>query len=279
MNNTIPLSLKSIQNLLRPRELYAHKGCFGHVLVVGGDYGMPGAIRLAAEAALRVGAGMVSVLTHSAHIAVILNGRPELLCYGIDSDLEIVDALLAKTSVIVLGPGLGQSLWSKRLFERLITAAQPMVIDADGLNWLAKSTLSSLARNWVLSPHLGEAARLLNESVAEISADRIKTILALEQKYGGVIVLKGANSLIATRGQLISQCVAGNPGMASAGMGDLLSGVIAGLMAQGLSLWQAAQAGVLLHAIAGDNIAAKQGMRGLLASDLLVELPGLLNNL
>ncbi len=278
MQTTLPpLTLKEIHNWLGTRPSNAHKGLFGHVLVVGSDIGMPGAVRLAAEGALRTGAGLVTIVTHKEHCLSVTCGRPELLCYGIDTIDSVLENLIKKSTVIVLGPGLGQSAWSKQLFDNVISQPQPKIIDADGLNWLAKSSISP-SDNWILTPHPGEAARLLMRSPKDIQHNRAKTIAELVQKYTGVIVLKGENSMIATTTQPIAICTAGNPGMASPGMGDLLSGVIAGCVAQGLSLWQSARAGVHLHALAGDIAAASQGQRGLLASDLLQELPLLIND-
>lgn len=275
--NIQTLTLKQIQSWLPPRPFDANKGDFGRVLVVGGDHGMPGAVRIAAEGALRIGAGLVTVITRKIHINSTVNGRPELLCYGVETNLSMVDELLSKATVVILGPGLGQSHWSKQLFNKVIESSLPMIIDADALNLLACSQSLLTPKHWILTPHPGEAARLLNISIQQIQADRSKSVQLLQQQYKSVIVLKGSGSLIATNNQAIMHCSAGNPGMASAGMGDLLSGIIGGLIAQGLNLWQAAQAGVILHATAGDNIAAKRGVRGMLASDLFLELPKLLS--
>ena len=267
------LTLDLVQSWLQKRPADSHKGMFGHVLVVGGDDGMPGAVRLTGEGALRVGAGLVTVLTRKAHVCSTVTGCPELLCYGVDSDITVLDTLLEKATFIVLGPGLGQSAWSKQLFDKIIVSSLPMLIDADGLNWLAIYEPAIPARsNWILTPHPGEAARLLGISVKEVQANRMQSIQSLQAKYGGVIVLKGVSTLVAAKDQPIQCCLAGNPGMASAGMGDLLSGIIAGFAAQGLSLWQAAQIGVMFHAVAGDRAAAKYGDRGLLAHDLLTDL-------
>lgn len=266
------ITLETIQTFFKPRPLDAHKGMFGRVLVVGGDYGMPGAVRLAAEAALRVGAGLVTVVTRSDHVVAIVGGRPELLCYGTEHSPKIIDQLLAQATVVVLGPGLGQSAWSQNLFQAVLASELPKVIDADGLNWLARSSQLPSGSNWILSPHPGEAARMLGVHTAEIQQDRLQAINRLHARYGGVIVLKGAGTLLTTEHQPIVQCVAGNPAMATAGMGDVLTGIIAGLAAQGLSLWEAAQAGVIMHATAADTVVAKRGSRGILALDLLTEL-------
>ena len=271
----LAITLEDVQSFLKPRPVDAHKGLFGRVLVVGGDYGMPGAVRIAAEGALRVGAGLVTVLTRSAHIAAVVSERPELLCYGTDVSLKIVSELLAHANFVVLGSGLGQSAWSQRLFDAVFESDLPKVIDADGLNWLARRQNLSPSSNWILTPHPGEAARMLGKQVADIQNNRSAALLALQNRYGGVIVLKGAGTLLMGPDQKLVQCLAGNPAMASAGMGDVLSGLIAGLAGQGLSLWEAAQAGVVMHATAADRVVAKRGSRGLLALDLLPELAGM----
>lgn len=252
------------QETLPPRRPTAHKGDFGHVLVVGGDQGMSGAPRLAAEAALRVGAGLVSVATRAAHAASLSAARPELMAHGIEA-LSALQPLLKRASVLAVGPGLGRAEWGRRLFSAVIDSALPRVLDADALNLLAAEPAYS--DNWILTPHPGEAARLLGQSIAQVEADRLAAAVAVQQKYGGVVVLKGAGSVVVNRSGEIGVCSEGNPGMASGGMGDVLSGVIAGLLAQHASLADAARLGVCLHAHAAD-LAAAEGQRGLLASDL-----------
>ena len=273
------LALSDMKGWLKPRASNANKGSFGHVLVIGGDYGMPGAVRLAAEAALRVGAGLVTVITRPEHVAAVVSGRPELLCYGLNSPEEdAFKTCLSRATMIVLGPGLGQSSWSENLFDAVCLQAKiPLLIDADGLNWLAKKQASWKSRDHcVFTPHPGEAARLLNTSITDIQANRIQAIQKLQAHFGGVFVLKGADSLVYTGGEAPRICHEGNPGMASAGMGDVLSGVISGLMAQGLTPWNATQMGVLLHAEAGDVTLKKQGGPGLLASDLIPAIQSLM---
>jgi NAD(P)H-hydrate epimerase len=266
------ITFEEVQKFFKPRPIDAHKGLFGRILVVGGDHGMPGAVRLAGEGALRVGAGLVTVLTRPAHITAVVGERPELLCYGTHFSLKILKQLLENTNIVVLGSGLGQSIWSKRLFHKVLESERPMVIDADGLNWLARTSRFPKSPSWILTPHPGEAARMLGTSNADIQKDRYAAVSALQQRYGGVVVLKGAGTLIATASKEPVQCLAGNPAMASPGMGDVLSGMIAGLLGQGLSPWEAAQAGVVLHASAADRVVAKQGSRGLMALDLVSEL-------
>lgn len=261
-----------ILTLLPKRQKDAHKGSFGHVVVVGGDYGMPGAVRIAAEAALRVGAGIVTVLTRPEHIAPVVSGRQELLCYGVTEGDSIIDKVLGRASVVVLGPGLGKSSWSKYLYNKVLDLAIPKVVDADALNLLAAEVTSRQSRNWVLTPHPGEAGRLLDLSTEDVQSDREDSVKALQAKYGGTIVLKGHGTLITAGGEDIMLCSAGNPGMATAGMGDLLSGIIAGLLAQGLDTYKAAQLGVMRHALAGDKSIAKTGKVSVLAMDLLGEV-------
>lgn len=246
----------------------AHKGDFGHVLVVGGDEGYSGAARLAAEAAARVGAGLVSVATHPQHAAVLNSGCPELMCHGIRS-AEALTPLLRAATVVVLGPGLRLSDWAYSLWDRVLQTDLPVILDADGLNFL--SGHAAYRDNWILTPHPGEAGRLLGMAAIDVQRNRHTAIRELQRAYGGVVVLKGSGSLILGDNGIPSVCTAGNPGMASGGMGDVLSGVIAGLIAQDLNGLEAAEWGVRLHAAAGDS-AARKGERGLLASDLLAPI-------
>lgn len=252
----------------------AHKGCHGHVLVVGGDAGFAGAARLAGEAALRSGAGLVSVATRAAHAAAIAAQRPELMVHGVEAD-PAFDALAARASVLAVGPGLGRSEWAQTLWARALQTDKPLLLDADALNLLAAQP-RVLPAGAVITPHPGEAARLLACEVAAIERDRFAAARVLAERYGAVVVLKGAGTLVAAPDARVEVCTEGNPGMASGGMGDVLSGVIAALLAQGLSAQDAARLGVALHARAGD-IAARAGERGLLASDLFAPLRALLN--
>jgi ADP-dependent NAD(P)H-hydrate dehydratase / NAD(P)H-hydrate epimerase len=247
------------------RSRFAHKGNCGHVLIIGGELGYSGAARMAGEAALRVGSGLVSVATRAGHSGLMNLNRPELMCHGVETADQLA-ALLGKVDVVVVGPGLGQSDWAKRLFNAAINAGKPAVVDADGLNLLASAPVTKT--NWVLTPHPGEGARLLHCSTAELQQDRFAAARSLQSHYGGVVILKGAGTLIASEHRLALSNT-GNPGMASGGMGDVLSGVIAGLLAQGLSLQDAAEQGVYNHGLAADLAAQKEGERGLLASDLM----------
>lgn len=262
-----------MREVLPPRRRTAHKGNFGHVLVIGGGEGMPGAVRLCGEAALRAGAGLVSIATAPSHAAFIAATRPELMPHGV-RDAADLEPLLQKADVIAFGPGLGRSEWAKSLFEAVVADVRPAVWDADALYWLGQHPGTAEAR--VITPHPGEAGALLQRSTADIQSDRLAAVRALQQRFGGIAVLKGSGSLIAAAGGIPSICTSGNPGMASAGMGDVLTGIIAALLAGGRSTEQAALVGVEAHARAGD-IAASKGQRGLIASDLLLELRTVIN--
>jgi len=266
----------SLRDLLRRRARDAHKGSFGRVLAIGGAPGMPGAVRLCGEAAYRCGAGMVTLATHPGHAAVVNAARPELMAYPVAS-VAALKPLLARATVVALGPGLGRGAWGKRLFSAALAAKRPLVIDADGLFFFLAPSRRHRS-DWVLTPHAGEAARLLGCSVEEIERDRFAAVRAISDKYGGVCVLKGAGTLVAAHGDpRVYLCDGGNPGMASGGMGDVLTGVIAALRAQGLSPVDAARLGVWVHASAGDLAATSGGEIGVLASDLLVRLREVLN--
>ena len=262
------------QDLLPSRKSNVNKGTFGSVLAIGGDEGMGGAIRLTAEAALRTGAGRVHVATRASHVLAINATRPELMVHAVDGP-QSVAPLLRQADVLAVGPGLGQSAWSHALWDAALQSQRPLVLDADGLNLLACYPCAVPA-HCVLTPHPGEAARLLGCDVASIQRDRFVAVRAIAKRYSAVVVLKGSGSLIADTDGRVAVCPFGNPGMASAGMGDLLTGVIAALLAQGLSAWDAACVGVVVHARAGDHAAADQP-RGLIASDLFAPLRSLVN--
>lgn len=260
-----PEAVRMERQPLPGRDPTAHKGHYGHVLVVGGDFGFAGAARLAGEAAARVGAGLVSVATRPEHANALVGARPELMCRGVTNPGELAQ-LLQRATVLALGPGLGQSEWSAALFEHALDAERLTVVDADALNLLAGAPRRR--DDWVLTPHPGEAGRLLGTPTRMVQADRVGAVRAIVRRYGGVCVLKGSGSLVLAADTDVGLCAAGNPGMATGGMGDVLTGVIAGLVAQGLSLVDAARQGVCLHAEAAD-LAALDGERGLLAGDLM----------
>ncbi|MCS3454902.1 NAD(P)H-hydrate epimerase [Aeromonas sp. BIGb0405] len=267
----------ALAHLLVPRARCAHKGEQGRVLLIGGNQGMAGAILLAAMACLRTGAGLVKVCQHPMNVPASQT-QPEIMTLA--RDALVGSSSAAETlpgerlrvggvnpwgSVRVLGPGLGLDAWGGALFKQALCRELPLVLDADGLNWLALQPRHQ--DNWVLTPHPAEAARLLGCSTAEVEADRFAAVQTLQGTYGGVVLLKGAGTLIAD-GKQVWLCHEGNPGMASGGMGDLLSGIIAALLAQGLGARDATCLGAVLHGEAAD-LAATEGERGMLASDLL----------
>lgn len=287
MHNSLrPLNYDTLRHLLPPRARDSHKGSYGHVLVLGGFSGFGGAALLAAEACARTGAGLTSVATHPSHIAGFLARRPELMVLGVNNP-DVINAILERAKVLVAGPGLGQEQWGLQHLQAALLAANvrglPVVLDADALNLMSQGRLApDTIQNskWILTPHAAEAARLLKQPLATIEADREAAVRTLQDRFGGVAVLKGPGTLICyvKQGrQQVDTCIHGNPGMASGGMGDVLTGIIGALLAQGLSLSDAARLGVCIHSKAADLEAAAGGERGMLASDLFSHLRFLLN--
>ncbi|WP_194790219.1 NAD(P)H-hydrate dehydratase [Pseudomonas sp. UFMG81] len=257
---------------LPARAANAHKGDFGHVLVVGGDLGTGGAVLLSAQAALRCGAGLVSVATRPEHVGAGLARLPETMWLGVSSANQLMTPL-ARASVLVVGPGLGQAAWGRSLLSAVANAHVPQVWDADALNLLARTPLA-LPSASILTPHPGEAARLLGISTEAVQADRPGAARKLARKYASICVLKGAGTLVADPAGRLALCDRGHPAMAGAGLGDVLTGVLAALLAQGLDAWQAASLGVWLHACAGERLGVEG--RGLAASDLVAVIRALL---
>lgn len=258
---------------LRPRD--SHKGRNGHVLCVGGNHGSGGAIVLATQAALRSGAGLVSAATRGEHIAPLLARCPEAMAHEVE-DATCLHVLIERADVIAIGPGLGRDGWSRAMLEVVLDSAKPRVFDADALNLLTDAG-QRLRPDDIVTPHPGEAARLLGCTTVDVQMDRFAAASALQQRLGCVVVLKGAGSLVQSADAVPAVICAGNPGMGTGGMGDLLTGCIASLRAQGFSSSDAATVGALLHAAAGDAAAREDGERGLLPSDLLPWLRRLAN--
>lgn len=259
---------------LGPRHANAHKGEHGHVLCIGGEEGMGGAVRLCAEGALRTGVGLASVATRQSGVAALVAARPEAMTHAVEN-ADALAPLVQRATVLAVGPGLGQGEWGRALYAAALASGRPVVLDADALNLLAAAPRE--LPQAILTPHPGEAARLLGREKNDIQADRFGAAEALAHRYRCVVVLKGAGTVIAAPGEVPAVIGAGNPGMATGGMGDVLSGVIAALVAQGLPLFQAAVAGALLHSAAGDAAARIGGERGLLPSDLFPHLRRMAN--
>ncbi|MBZ9557430.1 MULTISPECIES: NAD(P)H-hydrate dehydratase [unclassified Modicisalibacter] len=255
-----------VAEMLPPRPRSSHKGDFGHVLVLGGAPGFGGAALLASQTAARLGAGKVSLATAPEHVSASLTRTPEVMARGVRG-VSDARGLIEAADVIVVGPGLGQDAWGQGLFQAALEAGKPLVVDADALNLLVTHWPEVRRDDWILTPHPGEAGRLLGLGGAEIQADRLAAVRQLQAARGGTVLLKGAGSLVAGPAG-IGVCSYGNPGMASGGMGDVLSGLLGALVAQGLSPETAARVGVVLHARAADRAADEHGERGLLAGDL-----------
>jgi NAD(P)H-hydrate epimerase len=263
-----------IQRALPRRARAAHKGNFGRVLIIGSGIGMPGATRLSGEACLRVGAGLVTVAVAPENVAAISSGRPELICLAL-THVDVLEEAIERAEIIAIGPGLGRTQWASDALQAVLATDKPLVVDADALNLIAEAGAPP-RHNWILTPHPGEAGRLLDISTEEIQADRLSALDRLVARYGGTVVLKGAGTVVGTKGRIPALCERGNPGMASAGTGDVLTGAVAGILAQCRDTWLAARVGVLVHAMAGDA-AARTGERGLIASDIARELHNCVN--
>jgi NAD(P)H-hydrate epimerase len=264
------LAKAEIARALPPRQRAAHKGDFGRVLIIAGGPGMAGAARLAGEGALRCGAGLVTVATAPENVAAIVAGRPELICHAVRG-AEDLEPLLAAATVVAIGPGLGTGHWSRVLLDAVLGVAKPLVIDADAINLLAATDRNPPPLS-VLTPHPGEAARLLETTTGLIQADRRAALARLVELTSAVVVLKGAGSLVGAPDRTPALCADGNAGMAAPGMGDVLTGAIAAILAQCADPWRAARVGVLAHALAGDEVASGAGQRGMLALEVAAAL-------
>lgn len=273
ISSTERISWQGVQSLLPPRARNAHKGDSGHVLIVGGNHGMAGAACLAAEAAGRAGAGLITVATRAEHTVAMAATLPEVMWQAAEDEIAL-RSLMARATVIAIGPGLGQDAWGRKMLATVLDSPLPLIVDADALNLLALE--GAQREHWILTPHPGEAARLLSSSAAEVNQQRFESAIALAERFQAQVVLKGAGSLVVMPAGPVALCTDGNPGMAVAGMGDTLTGIIAAMVAQGLELYDAARLGVALHAAAGD-VAAQAGERGLMAGDVIASLRGVLN--
>ena len=286
------IDINSTRAMLAPRAIASHKGNHGHVLVIGGDSSFGGAVIMAAEAALRSGAGLVSVITRSVHRPALLARRPEVMVLGTEDDEANIDDLIFRATTIVIGPGLGRGSWARSLMQKALSAQistnKPLVIDADALHLLAEKREQGTVEkgtgirrdNWILTPHPGEAAALLNSSIGEIQDDRYAAVRQLHDIWGGVCLLKGSGSVICTAENLQQKLFVsseGNAGMATGGMGDVLSGVVGSLVAQGNSLESSLCAGVCIHGEAAELSMQADGQRGMAATDLMPYIRQLVN--
>lgn len=255
------------------RKSGAHKGSAGHVLIIGGNKTMQGAALMAGQAAARAGAGLVSIVSIAATAEPYSSGMPELRNFVIEHAASIAQ-LLESCNAVGIGPGLGQDDWAREMWNAAREYQTQLVVDADALNLLAAYPCQR--QDWILTPHPGEAGRLLDMPATEIQMDRVSAAHRIAERFGGICVLKGAGTIVAG-GQHTWICDRGNPGMATGGMGDVLTGVICALRAQGLSAEEAACLGVWLHATAGDASARETGAIGMIATDLLPGIRKFLN--
>lgn len=256
------------------RHPQSNKGDHGHVLIVGaGDRAFAGAVCLSGEAALRSGAGLVSIIVAPQSYSRVCHAPFALMIASFDAPSEAI-SMHERATTLVLGPGLSQNEWGKRWFLEEVTSSLPKVIDADGLNWLAK--FPQKLEKAILTPHPGEAARLLNTTTEAIQRDREAAAFALHQQFNSVIVLKGARTLVVTEDKTVFVQNDDIPSLATAGTGDVLAGVIGALVAQGMSLSDAAKLGVCVHALAGKD-QQQIGSKGMMAHDLFMSIRQWLN--
>ena len=268
MLSFLPLDLTQLIHTLPPRAFDAHKHSCGHLLIIGGDTGMPGAVLLAAKAALRMGAGLVSIATHPDHAHYLPIHQPELMSHAI-SEADALVTLLKQSSAMVVGPGCNpNNPWSRQMIKAALQTDCPLVIDAGAL---APAVCHPQSQHFVATPHAGEAARLLDTSSMLVNQDRQTTIQTLQQHYGGCWLLKGPNTLL-TNGTQSAQCPYGTPALATAGTGDVLSGMIGALLAQGVDCFTAASISVCMHARAGELAETHFGTRSVIASDVITQL-------
>ncbi len=259
---------QNLDNIIPKRKIDDHKGVFGNILIVGGNYNMGGAVIMTALAACKAGAGKVTVLTRKEHISPLISRIPNVMTITYESEKDLEDAIEDKT-LLAIGPGLGKSKWSKKLFDFFMQSNLPKVIDADALNLLSESKEKFNLSNAILTPHPKEAARLIGNDVIEIQKDRNSSIRKIQEKYGAITILKGANSLILNNKKELYLCPHGSPAMAVAGMGDILTGLISGLATQNITLNEAAILGVYFHALKANQITKKYGEIGMLPTDIL----------
>lgn len=268
------ISYTQLKGIFAPRGIVSHKGNFGHLLILGGAPGYSGAALLCSSAAIRAGVGLTSLGTHPSHSPFLTSGWPEIMCHGISRVSDLIP-LLKKSSALAIGPGLSTKSWATQIFETVEELGVPSVYDADALNLLAVSPSYKSSR--IITPHSGEAARLLGLRVDEVEADRFSAVRKISEKFGGISLLKGPGTLIKSEMEAPYVLLDGNPGMATGGMGDLLTGVIGSFLAQGFTQEESAVIGAAVHSRAGDLIAEKFGEVGLRPSELLDEIRSLIN--
>src|SRR3990170_2115416 len=276
---------------LKPRKPESHKSTHGHLLVLAGSPGMTGAAYMASASAMRAGAGLATLGVPGSLNDIMEVKTTEVMSIGLPEtpdkmlgavSFDAIKAMLPGKTAVVIGPGVGNPPEMMRLIEMLVQEIKvPLVIDADGLNSIAPqiSMLKKAKTEIVLTPHPGEMARLLNASTEDIQSDRMGSALRLVEMTGATVVLKGAGTIIASPTGRIYINTTGNPGLATAGTGDVLAGMLGGFLAQGYGPEEAASAAVYIHGLAGDEVKRTQGELGMMAMDLVPLIPRLLNSL
>ena len=284
-SNCATLDTHKLLNKISNRNPNSHKGSYGHVMIIGGDSGYGGAGLLASKAAAFSGSGLVTLATRKEHISSSLISCPEVMVKGVESGQDL-DELISSPDTMVVGPGLGKSAWSQQLLQRVFLEAKRrkfnLVLDADGLNLVSSLNLRLPSKNAVITPHPGEASRLLGKSISFIEEDRFRAAKLLQNKYQSVVVLKGPGTLICYEQagkQKTMVCEYGNPGMAKGGSGDVLAGIIGSLLAQGLNTRDSSLLGVDLHSISADLSSLEKGEAGMMPSDIIENVPILLKQL
>ena len=269
------VTARDMAPLFPPRRRSAHKGDFGHVLVIAGAEGYTGAPVLAAHAAARAGVGLVTLaVPRNVYPIVAANSPPEVMPHPVDFE-QIGPTYFAGFDAVAIGPGLGQHAETQKMIWKVVSGCPlPMVVDADALNAIARAVagLRKLQKPLVLTPHPGEMARLIGKSAKDVQANRWDIARDFSQEYGVVTVLKGAGTVVTDPSGRLWINSTGNPGMAKGGMGDALTGIIAALLAQGMAPVDAARAGVFIHGRAGDLARDKLGERAMLTTDLIGHL-------
>jgi len=277
-NNCSTLSTNKSLKKITNRESNSHKGDFGHLLIVGGNLGYGGAAILASKAAAHSGCGLVSLATRKEHISASLLSCPEVMANAVNSGQDL-DALVKLPDSIVIGPGLGKDAWAEQMLQVCLREANKrklnLVIDADGLNLISKLKIKLPKNNLVITPHPGEAARLLKKEIKAVQENRFESIRLLQKKFNCVSILKGSGTLICYKDSSVQKtkvCEYGNPGMARGGMGDVLSGIIGSFLAQGLNTKEATCLAVNLHSMSADLCSLEKGELGMMPSHLIENL-------
>ena len=265
----------SLEKSIPERSSNSHKGDFGKVMIVGGSEGMGGAAILSSEASLFSGAGLVHLSTHPINVEASLKRNPEVMAYGIDKSFSIPENI----DVLLCGPGLKNDEWSKNVFDEIISANNfgAVILDAGALHFIGENNLET-SKNKVLTPHPGEAAKLLGISNNEVQEDRINAAKSISNKFSASVILKGKETIICSYGdEELFICTEGGPELSSGGTGDVLAGVLSALIAQKVDITDACKISVAVHARAGEEFRNKTGEIGLNASSLIPTIRDLLN--